>query len=139
VSANERSATVAIRVPFHDVDPLGLVWHGHYAKYCELARCALLDSFDYGYARMMESGYAWPVIEFSLRYIQPARFDQHITVRATLQEWEHRLKIAYLVTDAATGARLTKAHTVQVAVAMPAMEMQLASPDVLRARLGIKP
>ena len=37
--------TVAIAVPFHDIDSIGIAWHGHYAKYFEIARCALLDEF----------------------------------------------------------------------------------------------
>ena len=34
-------AEIIIRVPFHDVDLMEVVWHGHYAKYFEIARCAL--------------------------------------------------------------------------------------------------
>lgn len=133
-----RRAEVEIKVPFHDVDAVGIVWHGHYAKYFELARCELLDSFDYGYMRMMESGYAWPVIDMHLRYVQAIRFEQVITVTATLEEWEHRMKIGYLIRDAASGARMAKGHTVQVAVTVPDFEMQLVSPDVLAQRLGLK-
>lgn len=133
----QRSAEVEIKIPFHDVDPAGIVWHGHYAKYFEIARCALLDSFDYGYLRMFESGYAWPVIDMHLRYVQAIRFEQVIQVVATLEEWEYRMKIAYLIRDAASGARLAKGHTIQVAVTMPAFEMQLASPAILAQKLGI--
>jgi acyl-CoA thioester hydrolase len=133
-----RSAEVEIRIPFHDVDPAGIVWHGHYAKYFELARCELLDSFDYGYSRMFESGYAWPVIDMHLRYVQALRFDQRILVRATLEEWEHRMKIGYLIRDAASGERAAKGHTVQVAVTLPDFEMQLASPEILARKLGLK-
>ena len=35
--------TVNIDVPFFDVDMMDVVWHGHYIKYFEVARCALLD------------------------------------------------------------------------------------------------
>lgn len=132
-----RSAEVEIKVPFHDVDPAGIVWHGHYAKYFEIARCALLDSFDYGYVRMFESGYAWPVIDMHLRYVQAIRFDQRIRVSATLEEWEYRMKIAYRIHDALSGTRMAKGHTIQVAVTLPAFEMQLASPPVLAQKLGL--
>jgi len=132
----KRSAEVVIQVPFHDVDLVGIVWHGHYAKYFEIARCALLESFDYNYDRMMASGYGWPVIDLRLRYVKPAQFGQNIRVRATLLEWENRLRIEYLVTDAASGERLTKGESVQVAVAMATREMCLVSPDVLFERLG---
>ena len=79
-----RSASVEIEIPFHDVDLVGIAWHGHYAKYFELARCALLDSFDYGYDKMFESGYAWPVIDMHIRYAQACEFGQKIRVTATL-------------------------------------------------------
>ena len=131
-----RSAEVEIEVPFHDVDMVGIVWHGHYAKYFELARCALLDTFNYGYMQMRASGYGWPVIDLRLRYVKPAQFGQKIRVRATLLEWENRLRIEYLVSDAASGERLTKGETVQVAVHAASREMCLVSPDVLFERLG---
>jgi hypothetical protein len=40
-------------------------------------------------------------------------------VRADLVEWKNRLKIHYLISDAETGERLTRASTVQVAVNWP--------------------
>ena len=132
----KRSAEVTIQVPFHDVDLVGIVWHGHYAKYFEIARCALLETFDYNYDRMLASGYGWPVIDLRLRYIRAAQFGQKIRVRATLVEWEHRLRIEYLVSDAASGERLTKGETVQVAVNMATREMCMVSPDVLFEKLG---
>lgn len=138
MSAALPSAEVELKVPFHDADPLGIVWHGNYAKYFEIARCELLDSFDYNYTQMLESGYAWPVIDMHLRYVKAIRFEQRIRVRATLEEWEHRLKIAYLIRDAASGERLAKGSTVQVAVTADTFEMQYASPDVLARKLGLK-
>ena len=56
-------ADVIIEVPFHDVDTMNVVWHGHYLKYFEIARCKLLDQFHYNYNQMRDSGFAWPVIE----------------------------------------------------------------------------
>ena len=40
-------AEIELGPAFHDLDPMGVVWHGHYLKYLELARCALLQTFDY--------------------------------------------------------------------------------------------
>ena len=31
-------ADVIIEVPFHDVDTMNVVWHGHYLKYFEIPR-----------------------------------------------------------------------------------------------------
>ena len=119
-----------ILVPFFDVDTMHVVWHGHYVKYLEVARCALLDKLGHNYTHMLDSGYAWPVIDLQLRYVRGAVFGQRINVRASLVEWENRLKIDYLITDIETGERLTRASTVQVAVDVNTREMQLACPKV---------
>ncbi|NBF07392.1 acyl-CoA thioesterase [Pseudomonas sp. Fl4BN1] len=123
-------ADTQILVPFFDIDTMHVVWHGHYVKYLEVARCALLDQLGHNYNQMLESGYAWPVIDLQLRYVRGAVFGQTLNVRASLVEWENRLKINYLITDLASGERLTRASSVQVAVEIASREMQLASPKV---------
>jgi len=129
------AAEVEVEVEFHDVDPMGVAWHGHYLKYFERARCALLRSFDYDYPQMRDSGYAWPIVDCRLKYVAPSRYGQRLTVRATLSEWENRLRIDYLIRDARSGERITKGHTIQVAVAMPGGELQFVSPPALLKKL----
>ncbi len=121
---------VEVLVPFFDVDSMDIVWHGHYVKYLEVARCALLERIGHNYQQMRDAGYGWPIIDLQLRYVRPARFNQRISVRADLVEWENRLKINYLIRDVETGERLTRASSVQVAVEIASREMQLASPAV---------
>ncbi len=130
---------VEIEIPFHDVDVMRVAWHGHYAKYLEIARCELLESFDYNCPQMEDSGYAWPVIDMRIRYAHPLRFQQKVKVKAALVEWENRLKINYVITDAETGKRLTKAYTVQVAVDTVSGEMLYVSPGILFQKLGLTP
>lgn len=124
------SASIEVIVPFFDVDSMDMVWHGHYVKYLEVARCALLDDIGHNYVRMKETGYAWPIIDMQLRYARPARFGQRLVVRADLVEWQNRLKIHYQLSDAVTDERLTRASTIQVAVSMASGDMQLVSPSV---------
>lgn len=123
------SVQIDIEIPFYDVDMMQVVWHGHSVKYLEQARCALLSDLNYDYSVMQASGYVWPVIDLQLRYVQPATFGQHLHVRAELIEWESRLKIHYLITDAASGQRITRASSIQVAVDVATREMQLTSPE----------
>jgi acyl-CoA thioester hydrolase len=129
--------TIDLQVPFYDVDIMAIVWHGHYVKYFELARCALLDKIDYNYEAMRDSGYFWPVIDLNLRYIKPARFGQWLTVSAELVEWEHRLKIKYLVVDKESHTKLTKGYSVQVAVHNETQEMCFLSPAILLEKLQV--
>ena len=133
------SCTIEVVPAFYDIDPMEIVWHGHYVRYLELARCALLERFDYGYAAMRASGYAWPVVDMRLKYLRAAAFNPRLEVRAEITEWENRLRIDYLTTDALSGARVNKAHTIQVAVDMRTQEMQFVSPPVLWERLGVRP
>lgn len=125
------SATITVEVPFHDVDAMNVAWHGHYVKYFELARCALLRQFNYDYPQMQDSGYLWPVVECHLKYIKPALYGQKLLVTATLLEYENRLKIAYDIRDAASGERLTKGYTTQLAIEAKTMELQFVSPAIL--------
>ncbi|MCQ8105417.1 acyl-CoA thioesterase [Methylomonas sp. SURF-2] len=131
-------AEVEMHVPFFDIDILGIAWHGHYCKYIEIARCAMLDKIDYGYMVMRATGYVWPIVDIQLRYVRPARFEQRIKVAAELVEWEYRMKIKYLITDAETGEVLAKGHTVQAAVDSASGEMSYASPAIFLEKLGIK-
>lgn len=123
--------TAQVKVPFHDIDIMEIAWHGHYVKYFEIARCELFEKLEYNHLAMRESGYAWPVIDLHVRYARPCRFNQMLDVTATLKEWENRLKVEYLITDADTGERLTRGHTIQVGLDMRTREMCFVSPDVL--------
>ncbi len=129
---------VEIEVPFFDVDLMEIVWHGHYVKYFEVARCALLEQIGYGYMQMRESGYVWPVIELHMRYAKPAKFGQKLIVHADISEWENRLRMNYQVLDKPSGERLTRGHTCQVAVDIASGEMCYESPAVLWEKLGLK-
>jgi acyl-CoA thioester hydrolase len=132
------SCEIEIEVPFFDVDLMEIVWHGHYAKYFEMARCALLDKIDYGYMNMRASGYAWPVIDLRIRYARPAKFSQKIIVQAQIVEWQNRLKITYQIADKGSGIRLTRGYTSQVAVDMASNEMCYESPAILWQKLGLE-
>lgn len=133
------SHEVEVVPAFYDIDPMEIVWHGHYVKYLEVARTALLARFGYDYPRMRASGYAWPIVDMRLKYVRPAELGQRLIVRAEILEWENRLRIAYLIRDAASGRKLTQASTIQVAVDLATREMLYVCPPVLWERLGVRP
>jgi acyl-CoA thioester hydrolase len=133
------SHEIEVTPAFYDIDPMEVVWHGHYVKYLELARCALLARYDYDYPRMRDSGYAWPIVDLRLKYVRSAVLGQRLKVRAQIVEWENRLRIDYLIRDAETGRKLTEASTIQVAVQMRTGELCFVCPPVLWQRLGVEP
>jgi acyl-CoA thioester hydrolase len=130
------SATVECEVAFQDVDMVEIVWHGHYLRYLEQARWALMSEIDFGLEAMRESGFGWPIVDLHVKYIRAARFGDRLSVRASLAEWENRLTVNYLVTDLASRERVVRAQTQQVAVALPSGVLQFVSPAVLTDKVN---
>lgn len=125
------SVDTTFTVPFFDVDSMNIVWHGHYCKYLEVARCNLLDKLGYNYTDMKNSGFMFPIVDMQIKYIQPLVFEQQLLVRASLVEWEYRLKIHYVICDANSGTTLSKAYTVQAVVDADTKLLRMGCPDQL--------
>ena len=134
---SDLSHTLDISPAFYDLDPMDIVWHGNYVKYLELARNALMAKYDYDYPQMRASGYAWPIVDLRLKYVGMVSYGMAIRVHARIVEWESRLKIEYEIRCAASGKRLTKATSVQVALDIHTKEMCWVCPPVLWEKLGI--
>jgi acyl-CoA thioester hydrolase len=129
------SAAVEVTVPFHDVDLAGVVWHGHYMKYLENARWAVMERIGFGLDAMIASGFMWPVISAQVKYVRAARYGERLRVQASIVEWETRLTVNYLILDCKDQARVARAQTVQVAVEGGSGVMQFVSPPCLTDRV----
>ncbi len=66
---------------------------------------ALFETLGFGYEKMTHSNYAWPLVGINVKYVRPLRSGETIEVTATFVEYEHRIKIDYVTTDAVTGGR----------------------------------
>jgi acyl-CoA thioester hydrolase len=128
-------ASVDLEVPFQDLDPMQVVWHGNYFRYFESARAALLRKIDYDYPQMQASRYMWPIVDTRVKFVRPLRYGQWIRVYAGLTEWENRLRIDYRICDLETGERMTRGHTIQCAVCAETLELQFVCPEALRRRI----
>src|SRR6185295_508513 len=129
------SAHIDCEVAFADVDLAQVVWHGHYLRYLENARWALMRLIGFDLQDMIDSGYLWPIVDLRVKYVRAARFGDRLRVRASLVEWEQRLAINYLVTDVADGGRVARARTVQVALQPPRNELLFEMPPCLTTRV----
>lgn len=127
---------IRLEVPFHDVDSLEVVWHGHYFKYFEQARTALMRKLDYDTPQMKDSGYAWPVVETNCRYRHALVLGQVFEVKAKIVGFESRLEIEYRLEDL-EGRLLAQGFTAQAAVEQATNQLCLATPEVFRRQLGV--
>lgn len=72
---------VQIRVCYADTDQMGYVYYGNYARYFEIARVECLRNLGFSYKQLEASGIMMPVYEYSTRYMQPAQYDDLLTVK----------------------------------------------------------
>lgn len=128
------SAAVEVRVPFHDVDALGVVWHGHFYKYFELARTALMQSRGLDVNDMAALGVRVVVVETRCRYLRPLRYDDRCVVTATLGEVNPRVVVRYAI-RLVDGAPVARGHTTLVALG-PDGAMLPEVPDEILSRLS---
>lgn len=112
MSKRLRETSVEIEVPFHDVDGLGIVWHGHYYKYFEIARTRLLRGVGLDAGDVIGPRFRFLVVESHCRYVAPLRYGDRVKVSAWFGDTRHRVRILYEVVDLGTGRRAARGHTV---------------------------
>ena len=124
-------AEVEITVEFYHCDPMNIVWNGNYFNYFESGRYALLEKLGYTYDDMKESGFAFPIIETSAKYINYLKYRDRAIVKAILEEYENRLKIKFEIRNAKTGQLTTKGFSTQMAINVSTMESCFVCPQIL--------
>jgi len=107
-NGSHSSIDVPVRVRFAETDLMGIVHHSNYLVYFELARIEFSRQAGMPYAELEGDGYSLTVAEVNIRYGIPARFDQELFIRITLEAVQSRgIEFSYQVLDAQTQQRLT--------------------------------
>lgn len=103
-----------IRVRYADTDMMGVVYHANYAIYFEVARTEMFREIDMPYAEMENNGIRLPVVDLHCKYFRPAKYDDLLTVTATMRELPGvRVKFDYLVENQ-NGEKLCEGDTTLV-------------------------
>ncbi len=91
---------------------MGIVHHGSYVSYMEVARIEWLRRRGVTYADWAAHGVHLPVVELSVKYRAPARFDDEIDVHTTLVEiGAASVRFDYRLVRASDGVVCTEAST----------------------------
>ena len=94
-----------IRVRFAETDTMGIVHHSRYFPYLEEARVAYLRQLGHPYQEWQAAGLNAAVLEASLRYRQPLRFDDEVDVHLVMASATRTtFQMAYLLTVDGTAA-----------------------------------
>ena len=132
-----RICEVVQKVPFHDLDPLQMVWHGNYLKYFDIARSALfvqggVDLFDY----FKTTNCLFPLTKTSTKYIASLRYLDEFKSIATVVEAQYKIVIDFEIRLLLNNQICARGRSEQVAVRHPGMEIMFEIPGDIRTALG---
>jgi len=131
-----KSVEVELKVPFHDLDSMAIVWHGNYLKYFDIARFALFESVGIdlnGY--LIEHQYVFPVSKSSAKHIFPLRHNDEFICRAMVTEASYKIAMGFEIKLKKDNKLCAKGKGEQVAVKVPEMEIQYKVPKEITQAL----
>lgn len=135
---NRRIYETRLKIPFHDLDPMQIVWHGNYLKYFDMARFGLFNEAGVDLYRVYEeSQYIFPITKTAAKHILPLRYGDDIICRATLVEAQIKIVLDFEIRLAEDGTVCTKGRGEQVAVKTPEMETLFQIPEMVRTALAV--
>jgi acyl-CoA thioester hydrolase len=125
------------KVPFHDLDPLRVVWHGNYFKYFDLARFGLFEAAGIDLDRYLtEERYVFPITRSAVKYIAPLRPNDEFICRASVTEAAYKIVMRFEIRRLPAGELCARATSEQVAVRLPDMTLAFEIPAAIRQALG---
>lgn len=125
----------AITVRFNEVDAYQVAWHGHYVSWLEIGRLALARRFGLDPFQLAELGFMGPVVQLELKYLRPARCNDALTVRTTLEPSEAANLIFVSQIIGPDGSRLASARTVHALTDLQGT-LQFRMPENVAGRLA---
>jgi acyl-CoA thioester hydrolase len=126
-----------ISVPFHDCDPMQVVWHGNYFKYFEIARDGLLYKLGVDLQSYFQKAqYVFPIIKTSIKHVSPLRHRDEFICKATLTDARFKLAFSFEIRLVKDNKLCAKGKSEQAAVKYPEMEIMFNIPEDIRTTLG---
>jgi acyl-CoA thioester hydrolase len=135
-SAAELPEVARVRVIYGDTDQMGMVYYGNYLRYFEIARNELLRGIGAPYRAFEEAhGLRLPVVEATVHYRRPARYDDELSICAAVPEVRGAsARFVYRIRRLPDGEELASGHTVHACIDARGNVARL--PPALRERLS---
>ena len=132
-----KSCEVSLTVPFHDLDPLQMVWHGNYIKYFDIARSALFDQagidlFDYFHSKKI----LFPLTKTTTKHVSSLRYLDKFKCLVKVVEAHYKIVLEFEIRRMPDNQICAKGNSEQVAVKYPEMEIMFEIPGDVRRALG---
>lgn len=75
---------IQLRVRYSETDRMNYVYYGNYAQYFEVARVEALRALGITYKTMEDEGIMLPVLEYHIKYLRPAFYDDLLTIKTII-------------------------------------------------------
>ncbi|MEI6971948.1 MAG: thioesterase family protein [bacterium] len=125
-------ARAEVKVRFHEVDVMGIVWHANYFGYFEEARRVLAAKHDMDYPVLMANNLAAPVVSASISYHAPARMGDTLEVVTRFYKSDSvKLEFGYEIRLLPDRTPVATGRTVQV-LTTPDRQLILVWPPLFR-------
>ncbi len=136
-STKNKSCEVKLTVPFHDLDPMQMVWHGNYLKYFDIARSALFDNLGVDlFSYFKRANYLFPITKITTKHIVSLRYRDEFKCKATVVEAQYKIVVELQIRLVENNRLCAKGRSEQVAVKYPEMEIMFEIPGEIRKALG---
>ncbi|MFA7686444.1 MAG: thioesterase family protein [Moheibacter sp.] len=89
------SSTISLRVRYGETDQMGVVYHGNYATYCEVARVEFFREIGLPYKELESRGVMLPVVELNLKFLRPAYYDELLLIETSIPEIPKSARIRF--------------------------------------------
>lgn len=130
-----KTAQTTVRVRYGETDQMGVVYHGNYVQYLEIARVEWLRNLGVSYKEMETSGIMLPVISLHLNYKKSAYYDDLLTIKTYLVKKPGvKIEFEYEIYNE-QGELLSTAHTV-LAFMDIATKKPIYCPDYILEKLA---
>ena len=80
-----------LRVRYGDTDKMGYVYYGNYGYYYEQARAEAIRASGVTYKGIEDSGTMMPITRMTIKYIQPAFYDELLTIKTIIPKMPGRI------------------------------------------------
>jgi acyl-CoA thioester hydrolase len=105
-------AETTFHVRYAETDQMGVVHHAAYVVWLEEGRSTWLRAHGRSYAQFEAEGLRLAVSEIQVRYKQPTRYDQRVTVRCWISEVRSRqVQFDYEIIDAESKTLFVSGYT----------------------------
>ena len=112
-----KTSSTTVRVRYSEIDKMDVAHNAIYLHWFEIGRTELLRQVGYPYRQLEEEGIMLPVAEANCRYRIPARYDDELEIKTTVQELKKRtVKLGYEIYRVEDSALLATGYTVHVCV-----------------------